>query len=193
MAVKIYTKTGDDGSTGLFGGVRTPKDGARVEAYGTLDELNAAIGMVRCQPLDPDLDHILAVVQNSLFELGADLATPGTGDQQRGKSTVKRVTDTEVDAIETAIDNFSAQLEPLTRFILPGGCTVAAGIHWARVVCRRAERRVVSLQSSETDPGGNEVNPVVIRYLNRLSDLLFVLARYANLKAGVEDVPWTAR
>ncbi len=193
MAVKIYTKTGDDGSTGLFGGIRTPKDAARVEAYGTVDELNAAIGLVRCETIELELDKVLETVQSVLFDLGADLATPGTAIQQRGRSVVSRLSNSTILEVEQAIDHFSSQLPPLTRFILPGGCILAARLHWARVVCRRAERRVVTLQSGEEEPGGNDINPEVLRYLNRLSDLLFVLARYANMRAGVEDVPWTTR
>lgn len=192
MSVKIYTKTGDEGNTGLFGGIRTSKDDARVEAYGTVDELNAAIGLVRCEPLDDDIATILETVQNALFSVGADLATPGTSDERRGKSRVTRLPDSVVLAVETAIDYFDAQLKPLTTFVLPGGCILASRLHWARVVCRRAERRVVTLVAAAADSGSNDVNPVVVRYLNRLSDLLFVLARYANMRAGLEDVPWTA-
>lgn len=176
--MKIYTRTGDEGETGLWGGVRVPKDAARVHAYGTVDECNAAIGVVRAAGVDPALDAFLARVQHDLFIVGSDLATPGEAEH------VPRIGAEAVTALEEAIDDLEAGLEPLRQFILPGGTPAAAHLHLARTICRRAERWVVTLSHSET------VNPQVGVYLNRLSDLLFVAARSANARAGVADVPW---
>ncbi|HET9953552.1 MAG TPA: cob(I)yrinic acid a,c-diamide adenosyltransferase [Polyangiaceae bacterium] len=187
--MRIYTKTGDDGSTGLFGGARVDKDSARVEAYGTVDELNAAIGVIRAersgQPsaLPDEIDAMLATFQNTLFALGAELAcVPGKEDKLR----MRLLDDREISALEAAIDGAEAELPPLTSFILPTGSRVAALLHQARTICRRAERRVLS---------AGRVAPVrgeVLVYLNRLGDLLFVLARRANQLAGRPDVPWLA-
>lgn len=176
--MKIYTRTGDEGETGLWGGLRVPKDSPRVQAYGTVDECNAAIGVARASGVDAELDALLAQVQNDLFVVGADLATPGE------TAHVPRISSEAVDMLEGAIDRLEVQLEPLRQFILPGGTPSAAYLHLARTVCRRAERWVVTLSRSEP------VNPQVIIYLNRLSDLLFVAARRANANAGVHDVPW---
>jgi len=177
--VKIYTKTGDDGTTGLFGGPRVPKDSPRIEAYGAIDELNALLGLARTEPLGPQLDSLLARVQNELFDLGAELATPDP--VSKGTATLGL---SHAATLEAAIDLYEEQLEPLRQFILPGGCPAAAYLHLARTVCRRAERRMVTMAA--TDPVRNEL----IVYVNRLSDLLFVLARAANHLAGEADKPW---
>lgn len=177
--MKIYTKTGDRGETGLFGGPRVRKDHPRVEAYGSVDELNAVLGLVRCENVGDPLDRLLATIQNELFELGAELASP-----QPDRVGTRRITADQATALESAIDEHEAGLPPLKAFILPGGCRAAALLHVARTVCRRAERRVVTL--SEQESLGSDV----IIYLNRLSDLLFVLARAVNQAAGRGDVPW---
>lgn len=177
---RIYTKTGDDGSTGLVGGGRRSKADARIEACGDVDETNACLGMARVHSGgDPDLDRVLSRIQNELFDLGADLATP---DDPAG-STALRVADSQVAALEADIDRFNASLGPLDSFVLPGGSAASAALHLARTVCRRAERRAVALVA-----GGESVGGPVLRYLNRLSDLLFVAARRANASAG--DVLW---
>jgi len=177
--VKLYTKTGDDGETGLFGGPRVRKNSPRIEAYGTVDELNAVVGVVRTHGPPADLDELLARIQNELFDLGAELATP-----EPAKFGIAGATDAHVAALEREIDRYEAELEPLRQFILPGGTPAAAALHLARVVCRRAERCVVTLTETEA------LSPNTVIYLNRLSDLLFVLARAANRRAGVADVPW---
>ena len=175
---RIYTRSGDDGGTGLFGGQRVSKDALRVEAYGTVDELNAVLGLVRTHEADPDIAALLQTMQNDLFGLGADLATPEEKDVDKGRVHITRVAPAQVTYLENQIDLYESELPPLTNFILPGGSPLAAGLHHARVVCRRAERRTVTLAHAEV------VNPVVIQYLNRLSDLLFVLARVANHRRG---------
>ena len=185
---KIYTRAGDDGGTGLVGGARVSKDSLRVAAYGEVDETNACIGMVRAHTAagvrfasaDPLLDDILARVQNDLFDLGADLATPGSD------ATALRILDTQVERLEREIDEMNAALSPLASFVLPGGSPAAAALHLARTVCRRAERTTVALGRSP----GEAVNPAALRYLNRLSDLLFVAARRAN-GDGAADVLWS--
>ena len=176
--MKIYTKTGDAGETGLFGGPRVRKDHARIEAFGTVDELNSELGIVRTHAPAATFDPLLRRIQNELFDLGAQLATPGPADE--------RITEAHVAAIEAEIDRHEEELEPLKNFILPAGTPLAAAIHVARTVCRRAERRVVSL-AAET---GTAIPANAIEYLNRLGDLLFVLARVANRQAGVADDPW---
>jgi cob(I)alamin adenosyltransferase len=178
--MKIYTKTGDAGETGLFGGQRVTKDALRVQAYGTVDECNATLGVARTATSDAELDELLGAIQNQLFTVGADLATPG------GSPNIPRIGDDEVAFLEAAIDRLEAGLAPLKQFILPGGSPAAAQLHVARTVCRRAERWVVSLAREEV------VNLQLLAYLNRLSDLLFVLARAANARAGVDDVPWSS-
>ena len=178
--MKIYTRTGDRGDTSLFGGQRVPKDALRIEAYGTVDELNSVIGIVRADNAGPVLDTPLEQIQNELFVLGADLATPRSLE----KKGVRRIAHTEADRLEREIDRFEADLKPLKSFILPGGSPVAAGIHFARTVCRRAERIVVRLSRNE------DIGDDITIYLNRLSDLLFVLARYANHSARVPEVKW---
>jgi cob(I)alamin adenosyltransferase len=177
--MKLYTKTGDDGTTGLFGGDRTGKDATRVEAYGTVDEANAALGMARLHLDDVELDRLVSNLQHTLFDVGADLATPGNASQRR---TLVLLEDSDVALLESAIDRHDAELEPLRHFILPGGHAGSAALHQARAIVRRAERVVVRLMH-ET----NDVNPVVVRYLNRLSDLLFVLARLVNARHGVSE------
>jgi cob(I)alamin adenosyltransferase len=179
QAMKIYTKTGDRGETGLFGGPRVRKDHPRIEAYGTVDELNAVLGKVRSGALPTDIDTLLAIIQNELFDLGAELATPDPA--KHGTNLLGSV---QIAALESAIDRYEATLEPLKQFILPGGASEAADLHLARTVCRRAERHLISLGASEPISGD------LVIYLNRLSDLLFVLARVANHLAGQKDVPW---
>ncbi len=184
MATHIYTKTGDDGSTGLFGGVRVRKNSARIEAYGTVDELNAILGMVLTHELPDDLRTELEATSAHLFTLGADLATPLDPPPSYN---IPRITEEHVLGLERRIDQLEATLPPLKTFILPGGVKSAATLHLARTVCRRAERAVITLADSE-DIGG-----FVVRYLNRMSDWLFMVARYANASAGVDDVPWQPR
>ena len=202
--MKIYTRAGDDGETGLFGGARVAKDDRRVEAYGTVDELNCALGVARAAlSPDSDLDPLLARVQGELFDLGAELATPPARRETRLAARIPLATDERTAALEAEIDCREAELEPLKTFILPGGAPAAAALHVARATCRRAERRVITLartDRAERDEGGPtsasdggaaaSVRPEALRYLNRLSDLLFVLARYANHRAGVADTPW---
>ena len=179
--MKIYTKTGDEGETGLFAGPRVRKDAARIEAYGEVDELNTVLGLARAEALPVEIDQFLGHVQNQLFELGAELATPEAA--KMGTSTLAAEA---VAMLEQAIDQHEATLPPLKQFILPAGTKGAAALHFARAVCRRAERRVVSL----TNLPSEKLSPWPLRYLNRLSDLLFVLARAANAAAGEGDVPW---
>ncbi len=179
-AMKIYTRTGDRGDTSLFGGRRVPKDALRIEAYGTVDELNSAVGLARAENDDTDIDGILEAIQNELFQLGADLATP----QSVEKRKVKRMEPKDVQGLEKIIDDLQGRLKPLRSFILPGGSPVAARIHFARTICRRAERAVVRLSRNE------DIGDTILIYLNRLSDLLFVLARYANARAGISEVRW---
>lgn len=183
-SMKIYTKTGDDGTTGILGPGRLRKDDPRIEAYGSVDELNAVLGVVRAlQPIgNPDqFDPILEAIQSDLFTVGAALADPdphGRFHQAIGQDQISK--------IEAWIDQFEASLPPLTQFILPGGTLAAALVHQARTVCRRAERRVVELSAS---PEGH-VSADVLVYLNRLGDFLFVLARAINHQSGVPDQPW---
>lgn len=177
--MKIYTKTGDAGETGLWGGQRVTKDSSRVHAYGTVDECNAAIGVARAAGVDPGLDRLLEEVQNQLFVVGADLATPGEAP------SIPRVDHEAIGFLERSIDTLEGELEPLKQFILPGGTPSAAHLHLARTVCRRAERLAVRLGREE------QANPLVPIYLNRLSDFLFVCARAANSRAGMADVPWS--
>lgn len=180
---KIYTKTGDDGSTGLATGERRVKSDLRVEAYGTVDETNATVGLVRLHT-EGDLDAILARVQNDLFDLGADLSTPAPADGTPLPFEALRITEAQVTRLETEIDQLNADLKPLNSFILPGGSPAAAHLHLARTVCRRAERLIVALTAT-----GEIVSPPAVKYLNRLSDLFFVAARFAN-DGGKADVLW---
>lgn len=181
--MKIYTKTGDEGTTGLFGGGRVSKDHARVEAYGDVDELNAFLGLARAAELMPQIDEVLVAVQRDLFSIGALLATPDPGKMQQ-HLTKARIGDDRIAELEHAIDACDRELEPLKAFILPGGTNKAAALHVARTVCRRAERRVIHLQREV------EIPQIVVVYLNRLSDLLFTLARLANVRAGAGEVTW---
>ncbi len=178
--MKIYTKFGDSGETALYGGTRVGKDAPRIEAIGTVDELNAYIGYAQTLVEDTDLSELMAQIQNHLFAVGADLATPAT----HTKAAEFRIPADFTTAMEAAIDTLSEELPPLTNFILPGGCAAGAILHIARVVCRRSERRVVQL-ANET-----EINPEIIRSLNRLSDLLFVLARTVNCRAQAPEPIW---
>lgn len=180
--MKIYTKTGDDGDTGLFGGGRVGKEDDRVEAYGEVDELNSVIGLARAEGLGT-MDALAQSLQDQLFTIGALLATPR---DSKAAGQVPQVQEGWITAMENAIDTFDLELAPLTAFILPGGTKAASALHLARTVCRRVERRVVPLYRH----GWTEQSVVI--YLNRLSDLLFSMARYANLKSGVKDVPWVS-
>lgn len=180
--VKIYTKTGDAGETGLIGGIRVRKNDIRIEAYGTVDELNACLGVARTNSLSPSVGQILNQVQDDLFYAGAALATPNSGGRHSAGIEPEHVA-----RLEAEIDEHDAQLEPLQHFILPGGTTAAAQLHLARTVCRRAERSVLSLSETQAVP------PQIIVYLNRLSDLLFVLARYENKQTNTPDVRWVPR
>lgn len=183
--MKIYTKTGDQGTTALFGGERVEKYALRIEAYGTVDETNAALGLGRNQvqglnlPMNQStsFDALLHQLQCTLFTLGADLATP-----LESKAQVPRIEPHHVTTIEQTIDTYEADLPPLKHFIMPGG--IAAGLHMARTICRRAERLTVALSREES------INAQAVIYLNRLSDLLFVLARWVNLKAGIDEEAW---
>jgi cob(I)alamin adenosyltransferase len=178
---KIYTKTGDDGSTGLLGPGRLRKDDARVEAYGAVDELNAVLGAARACAFDRELDSELNQLQNELFTVGSALADPDPDGPFHNA-----LDEAHVARLERRIDAFESELLALDQFILPGGAASAAQLHLARTVCRRAERRAVHLATCD----GQHVSPVLLVYLNRLSDALFVLARVANHRAGVADVPW---
>lgn len=185
---RIYTRTGDDGTTGLATGARVRKDDPAVEAYGTVDETSAALGLaVLAAPgagaTGAELRPLLQRIQNDLFDLGADLATPISPGEQPGKAL--RIVATQTESLEREIDRFNERLSPLTSFVLPGGSSLGAALHLARTICRRAERLAVTLSSGR--PG--TVNQEAIRYLNRLSDLLFVLARVAN-DNGRADVLW---
>jgi cob(I)alamin adenosyltransferase len=180
--MKIYTKTGDTGETGLIDGSRVPKDHARVAAYGDVDELNAALGVVRTHAEDPALDALLAAVQRDLFALGAQLADPKERIAERKAKAA--ISAGRVRALERAIDRREAELPALRAFILPGGSRLGAFLHLARTVCRRAERSVVQLAR------GERVDPALIVYLNRLSDLLFVLARHASHRLGQPEDRW---
>ena len=181
--MKIYTRTGDTGSTGLFGGGRVPKDDIRVEAYGDVDELNAVIGVARSVETMPRVDEVLVPIQRDLFAIGALLATPNR-EKMALHLQKARIDETRIEELERAIDDGEAELEPLTAFIIPGGTPKAAALHVARTVCRRAERHVVRLQHEV------ELPPVTVIYLNRLSDLLFVLARRENHRAGRPEDIW---
>jgi cob(I)alamin adenosyltransferase len=187
MTLKIYTKTGDRGETGLFGGQRVAKDHTRVEAYGDVDELNSVLG-VAVATLQAEgqfaVAEALRTVQSDLFTVGANLATPAPEDGGRESSFIPGLPAGRVEELERWIDTAEEELEPLKTFVLPGGTAAASYLHLARTVCRRAERRVVTLSHQA------HVGQEWMIYLNRLSDLLFTLARLANRRAGVDDVPW---
>ncbi len=183
--MKIYTKTGDAGETGLYGGERVRKDALRVDAYGVVDELNAALGWAASQIEDAEIRDVVVRLQSECFVVGGDLATPLDRDAGRATPVVPRITYTATERLEDEIDRFEAELAPLTNFVLPGGSPGAAALHVARSVCRHAERRIVTLMD-HAEIGGD-----IERYVNRLSDHLFVLARLANKRAGIDDVPWS--
>lgn len=183
--MKIYTKKGDDGSTGLFGGPRVTKNAAQVDTYGEVDHLNSVIGWARAQTLDPNIDQVLERVQHELFAMGAELAS--THDMLAKGIGIRLVDDTDTAELERAIDETDNQLEPLKSFILPGGSVGASALHLARTACRKVERKLVALHQH------HPVRVELLRYINRLSDLLFVLARRTNQVQGVADVPWLGR
>lgn len=176
--MKIYTKTGDEGKTSLFQGPRVLKNHELIQAYGTVDELNATIGIIRAFTPVQEIDQALQHLQNILFDLGADLATPYP-EVAKDRFSQKHIL-----ALENQIDAWEEKLAPLKNFILPGGCKVSAHLHYARTVCRRAERNCIGLLEKQA------INPHSFAYLNRLSDWLFVLARYANKVEQIEDTPW---
>lgn len=182
--MKIYTKTGDDGQTGLFGGERVQKSDARVDAYGSVDETNACLGVARSTGLAPLLDEKLERIQSQLFVLGAELATPAG---HRARLGLPLLGAGEVEELERDIDQLEADLPALQTFVLPAGSAGASALHLARTVCRRAERGVVAIYDAA------QLRPETLVYLNRLSDLLFVMARHANLAAKVGDVAWAPR
>ena len=179
--MKIYTKTGDAGETSLFDNSRVSKADPRVDAYGEVDEVNAVLGAALSQGVDDDIASVLTTVQKDLFAVGARLADPSSRIAER--VTKAAVTTEQIELLETTIDRLETELPPLRRFILPGGSSAGALLHLARTVCRRAERRVVSLGTDSVEPG-------VIIYLNRLSDLLFVMARAVNHRAGIPETEW---
>ena len=181
---KVYTRTGDDGTTALGGGQRVDKDALRIEAYGTVDELNAVLGAAVAEGVGESLSGPLAVIQNELFHLGSDLCVL---EEDKERMPVPRIEEKHVSALEGWIDELSESLPALENFILPGGSKAAAWLHIGRTVCRRAERRAVSLGREEA------VGPWTVRYLNRLSDLLFVMARSENVHRGQGDVLWNSR
>lgn len=183
MTLRIYTRTGDAGTTGLFGGGRVEKDDPRVEAYGDIDELNAVLGLARAVEMMPRIDEVLVPIQRDLFSLGALLATP---DREKMKQQLEkaRIDEARITELERHIDDGEQELEPLTAFILPGGTPKSAALHVARTVCRRAERLSVVL--SESEP----VDAVAIAYLNRLSDALFVWSRWVSAKLGRGEILW---
>ena len=181
---RVYTRTGDDGSTGLGGGQRVPKDSARIAAYGTVDELSSGVGVAVALGLDAKLAAALGRIQNELFNVGSDLCIL---EEDKAAMPVPGVEERHVDALERLMDELQGELDPLENFILPGGTPGAAQLHVARTVCRRAEREVIHLGRQEP------IGQWVVRYLNRLSDALFVMARYENLKRGVPDVLWNSR
>jgi cob(I)alamin adenosyltransferase len=180
LAVKIYTRTGDTGETSLFDGTRARKDDARVDAYGEVDELNAWLGLARASPLDPELAGEIVHLQRDLFALGAQLADPA--DKLAARVTKAVMGDDDVVRLERFIDRLETELPPLRHFVLAGGTSAGAALNVARTVCRRAERRMVALRPP--------IDPVLIRYVNRLSDLLFVLARVVNHRGGVAETEW---
>lgn len=185
--MKIYTKTGDAGTTALFGGSRVPKYHLRIESYGTVDELNSVIGLIRSQDIDSQTKKDLIQIQNHLFTMGSTLATdPKKAVLKSGKERLKieKINENEIQFLEDSIDQMNLDLPPITSFVLPGGNTIVSYCHLGRTVCRRAERRVTELNFHE------EVDPLVLKYLNRLSDYLFVLARKLTKDMNVEEIPW---
>lgn len=180
--MKIYTKKGDTGNTSLFGGQNVSKSSIRIDAYGTVDELNSLLGVVRSFEITAQVDNWLNTIQHQLFVLGSDLATPQTKEAR-----IDRISEEEIIYLENLIDKMDSELPMLKNFILPGGTQAAATIHYSRTVCRRAERLTVSCAQEET------ISEMTIKYLNRLSDFLFMLGRYENFKSGTEDTPWIPR
>lgn len=181
---KVYTKTGDKGETSLGGGQRVSKDSIRIQAYGTVDELNSYIGVAIAFGLDKDLSDKLLVIQNELFHLGSDLCFT---EEDKIKFSIPLIQKKHVDVLEKIMDDFSEQLQPLENFILPGGTIGASHLHVARTICRRAERETITLSKQES------IGEFVIKYLNRLSDTLFVMARYENFKKSYTDIYWNSR
>lgn len=179
--MKIYTKTGDKGETGMMGGKRVRKDAPRIQAQGDIDELNAALGVCRAHNGDEFLEGILHILQREIFILGADISTPTESHYK-----VPRIEERQITQLEMWIDRIDSEVKPLQHFILPGGSMGAANLHLARTVCRRAERSIVALSQTEN------INTFAVVYLNRLSDLLFMMARYANIIAGIEEEKWKA-
>jgi cob(I)alamin adenosyltransferase len=185
--MKLYTRGGDTGETSLFGGARVRKDDPRIWAYGEVDELNSALGLAVAELPDEDTRARLRRVQSELFDVCAELATPDLDTNPGRRGSIPRVGQAEVDALERWIDELEAEVAPLTSFVLPGGSRAAATLHLARTICRRAERRVVEFGADVP------LSPVLVRYLNRLSDLLFALARAANAREGVSEPVWIGR
>lgn len=188
--MKIYTKTGDKGTTALFGGTRVPKDHIRIDSYGTIDELNSYIGLIRDQDINPEYQNVLIEIQDRLFTIGAILATPQDKEVlKNGELRLKKlgILDSDILFLETEIDKMELALSPMTHFVLPGGNTIVSYCHIARCVCRRAERLAVHLDHFET------VDNLAIAYLNRLSDYLFVLARKLSKDLNAKEVPWVPR
>jgi cob(I)alamin adenosyltransferase len=181
---RVYTRTGDDGTTGLGGGQRVPKDALRIEAYGTVDELNSVLGVALSAGLNEAVAGAARTIQNELFHLGSDLCIL---EEDKARMPVPRIEERHVVALERLMDRLSEELPPLENFVLPGGSAGAAHLHVARTVCRRAERLLVGLSRTEA------VGPWTVRYLNRLSDALFVMARHENKRRGVPDVLWDSR
>jgi cob(I)alamin adenosyltransferase len=185
---KIYTRTGDTGDTGLFGGGRISKDNLRIECYGTIDELNASIGIVTSSLKDQDLHNCLTKIQSTLFDIGGELATPNIEKRKLEKKYVgPQVADMDIKNVEKLIDQFDEEIEPLKAFILPGGHLHAAQIHLSRTICRRAERLLVELNKTE------KISSEIIRYINRLSDLLFTIARVINKRYEIEEPQWKGK
>jgi cob(I)alamin adenosyltransferase len=181
---KIYTRTGDDGSTGLGGGQRVPKDSERITAYGTVDETNSVIGCALAAGVAKPLDEMLTTIQNELFNLGSDLCVL---EEDKQRFNVPQIEPRHVERLEKFIDKLQEELKPLENFILPGGTMAAAQLHVARCVCRRAERDILRLSRKE------KIGPFALKYINRLSDLLFVMSRYENLKRKTPDVLWNMK
>ncbi|MFV0592176.1 MAG: cob(I)yrinic acid a,c-diamide adenosyltransferase [Draconibacterium sp.] len=178
---KIYTKTGDDGTTGLVGGTRVKKYASRLEAYGTIDELNSVLGVIRSLDIPQEITELLIRIQNKLFNIGSRLASDEKGDEITFGLAVQKE---DIEVLEKAIDQYQEELPELRNFILPGGELSVAQCHVARTICRRAERRIVEFSEQEN------VQPELIKYINRLSDYLFVLARYLGHKKGIDETPW---
>lgn len=182
--MKIYTKTGDKGETGLFTGKRVPKDSPYIEGYGNVDELNSSLGLAIALVKDIEIVDILKPIQKQLFSVGADLATAFDDKKAKAAKHIQRIANSDVEGLERIIDRLEEKLPKLTKFVLPGGSRSAATLHLARTICRRAERSVTALYLKK------KANPAVLTYLNRLSDLLFVLARYTNLREGGTEELW---